>query len=271
MNPNRASDDPAAGRIVRSFASRGFNVQWAQYLPDTRMRRHSHAEARIILVLRGVVEETVGRCTEVSMAGSVLVKPPDVLHQDVFGPERLSAVILSVEPSATEICGRDSVLTRWQWCHGGPLTRSMLRMFSVISSSPVVPEDEIENCIADVLASTDDCSHVRGGPPRWLDDVRIAIHDQRGAGLLVRSLAATAGVHPVYLARQFRRYFGVSVVRYIRRIRACEAARALGTSRLPLAQIAVAAGFADQSHLCRTFAQTFGTTPAAFRRLSQKA
>jgi AraC family transcriptional regulator len=63
----------------------------------------------------------------------------------------------------------------------------------------------------------------------------------------------------------------MSVVRYMRQVRACAAAHALGASTLPVVQIAAATGFADQSHLSRTFAETFGTTPRTFRRLSQRA
>ena len=34
----------------------------------------------------------------------------------------------------------------------------------------------------------------------------------------------------------------------------------------PLAEVAAASGFADQSHLTRLFARTFGTTPHAYLR-----
>ena len=37
-------------------------------------------------------------------------------------------------------------------------------------------------------------------------------------------------------------------------------------SKLPLADVALACGFADQSHLTRTFRRLEGMTPAAFRR-----
>jgi AraC family transcriptional regulator len=37
-------------------------------------------------------------------------------------------------------------------------------------------------------------------------------------------------------------------------------------TKLPLADIAVACGFADQSHLTRVFSKTFRISPAAWRR-----
>jgi len=40
----------------------------------------------------------------------------------------------------------------------------------------------------------------------------------------------------------------------------------LARSDLTLPEIAIAAGFADQSHLARHFRQMLGTTPGEFRR-----
>jgi AraC family transcriptional regulator len=40
----------------------------------------------------------------------------------------------------------------------------------------------------------------------------------------------------------------------------------LGGTDLPLAEIALATGFSDQSHFSRRFRDHLGTTPSAFRR-----
>jgi AraC family transcriptional regulator len=67
-------------------------------------------------------------------------------------------------------------------------------------------------------------------------------------------------VHPVYLARVFRRRHGCSVSEYLRALRLEEAGR-LVLQGAPLAQAAYAAGFADQAHFTRCFAAAFGFTP----------
>ena len=43
-------------------------------------------------------------------------------------------------------------------------------------------------------------------------------------------------------------------------------ARRLMRAGTPLAEVAAASGFADQSHLTRLFARSFGTTPHAYLR-----
>jgi len=79
-------------------------------------------------------------------------------------------------------------------------------------------------------------------------------------------LAAAVGVHPVTLARAFRRSFGCSVGEYLRRLRIERAAAQLGGSETPLATIALTAGFADQSHFSNLFRRETGMSPSAYRR-----
>ncbi len=50
-----------------------------------------------------------------------------------------------------------------------------------------------------------------------------------------------------------------------------EAARLLAGSDVPIAEVAIASGFRDQSHLTRAFRARFGMPPAAFRRARRSA
>jgi AraC family transcriptional regulator len=82
----------------------------------------------------------------------------------------------------------------------------------------------------------------------------------------VAEIARAVGVHPVHLARAFRRFFGCSPAHYLRRVRIERAARMIRSSSHPLAEIAATCGFVDQSHLTRAFTRSLGTSPAAYRR-----
>ena len=53
---------------------------------------------------------------------------------------------------------------------------------------------------------------------------------------------------------------------YVRRLRLNWAAAELARSDASLAQTALAAGFADQSHFTRAFRRYTGFTPSAYRR-----
>ena len=91
----------------------------------------------------------------------------------------------------------------------------------------------------------------------------IDAHLQKPPAL--RTLAGEAGVHPVYFAAAFRRFYGCSPGEYARRRRIDFARKQIANPELPLARIAVDAGFADQSHLTRVFKRFTGLTPREYR------
>ena len=78
------------------------------------------------------------------------------------------------------------------------------------------------------------------------------------------------GIDRFTLARGFRRRFGVSPRRFVTH-RRLEIARRLIRDGVPLAEAAVAAGFADQSHLTRQFRRAFGISPGRWRSMLRPA
>jgi AraC family transcriptional regulator len=81
-------------------------------------------------------------------------------------------------------------------------------------------------------------------------------------------LAAECDVHPVYLARAFRRHYAQSIGSFMLQSRLRLAMHRLVTTAEPIARIALECGFADQSHLTRLLHRETGSTPARFRRVA---
>ena len=101
--------------------------------------------------------------------------------------------------------------------------------------------------------------------PQWLERVRNVLEQRFAEPYKLSEIAAEAGVHPVHLAREFRKHYGTSVGEYLRRVRIEYACRELMDSNVAVTNIAFAAGFADQSHFSRTFKRLCGTTPGRYR------
>lgn len=100
---------------------------------------------------------------------------------------------------------------------------------------------------------------------RWISRVRDYLHAHFHRKLSLREIAAAAGVHPVHVSRAFPRRHGLTLGDYVRALRIDYAARELMSSRRPIADIALDAGFASQSHLTRHFRARIGVTPAVYR------
>ena len=109
------------------------------------------------------------------------------------------------------------------------------------------------------------------GPPRRTTgaDARVAtvreILDDRAAERIgLGELAAAAGLSRFHLIRVFQRRYGMTPFAYQRNQRIEKARAVLRTGR-SIADAAAAAGFADWSHLGRSFRAVMGSTPGEYR------
>lgn len=79
------------------------------------------------------------------------------------------------------------------------------------------------------------------------------------------TLASLAGLSPHHFARAFQQSMGLPPHRYLLRRRLEHVQKMLRDTQLPLSQIALAAGFSDQSHLARHFRRATGMPPSLAR------
>jgi AraC family transcriptional regulator len=92
------------------------------------------------------------------------------------------------------------------------------------------------------------------------------IESQLGQNLSLVSLADTVGMSASHFKTIFRRSLGVPVHEYVIQRRVIRARALLLDGRLPGAEVALAAGFAHQSHMARCMRRVLGVTPSAFSR-----
>ena len=106
------------------------------------------------------------------------------------------------------------------------------------------------------------------GTPRWLHAVRDHLEAHYASDVTVEQLARIAGVSRVHLTRVFMQAFGQPPHGHLNSLRLRAAKRLLAQGQ-SIAETAVDAGFADQSHLTRRFKSGFGVTPGAWLRQTQ--
>jgi AraC family transcriptional regulator len=124
----------------------------------------------------------------------------------------------------------------------------------------------IEGLMLQLIAETSRRKVTLGdSDPRWLQQVIEVLHDQFAEPLALSDIARTVGVHPVYLASAFRRRYRCSVGEYLRRLRIEYACGRIANTQTPLVDVALSAGFSNQSHFTRVFRRVTGMTPARYR------
>lgn len=107
----------------------------------------------------------------------------------------------------------------------------------------------------------------QGGLAPWqIKRVTSHIGSNLGQKLSLDELSALARLSTSYFSAAFRRNFGTSPYAYITMRRVELAKRLMAEDKLPLCEIALECGLADQAHLSRVFRRVTGTTPSAYRK-----
>jgi AraC family transcriptional regulator len=138
-------------------------------------------------------------------------------------------------------------------CHAHSTDATLLREALALSLLAAVSPDR---AAAAVLSS----------PPGWLAVAREQLDDRCDEAVRIAEIAQACGVHPVHLARVFRRYLGCSPGDYLRRRRLARSSVLLRETDRPLSDIALSSGYSDQSHLAKAFKADTGLTLMTYRQ-----
>lgn len=84
--------------------------------------------------------------------------------------------------------------------------------------------------------------------------------------VLIAGIAAQCDASRSQFIRGFKEATGTTPYRWLINLRVERASHLVLHSDLPLADVAICCGFADQSHMTRTFTRLTGVAPGAFRR-----
>ena len=88
-----------------------------------------------------------------------------------------------------------------------------------------------------------------------------------GRDLSISELAAVANMSPHHFSLRFKRSVGIAPHQWVMRARVREAQRLLRSRSLSVAEVALALGFASQTHFTDVFHRVTGTTPRHYQRL----
>lgn len=254
--------------LQKTYSLDGFRLSDVLYSPKLKQPRHTHSAASLSFVLAGGYIENYGNRAMERTASTIVFHPPQESHAVDFQD---GARILSVEIAFRKLADirEQTAVFDASLSHrneaishlGHRLHREFCRMdaFSALS---------IEGLILEILAEASRCRMPAPDKksPQWLTRAKDFLHDNFSESVTTETLAEIADVHPVHLARVFRQRYDCTVGEYLRRLRVEFARRQIQATDLPLSEIALAAGFADQSHLNKTFKSLLNLTPSEYRK-----
>src|SRR5258706_1694374 len=254
------------GTVVRRREVGHFVLRLSTYPADLRMPTVHHPLAYFSYVVRGGVEEWRGREWFQFEPPSVHFHPARDPHAGRVGPSGLTC--LSIIPQDA-IADRVAESPRDALASSPELsaTRLARRCYREFWEQDDASDLLVEAAALELVGALLRQGHVAAPRrPAWLLDVRDHLDHHFADRIPMSDPPATAGVHPVHVVRAFRRHLGTTPGAYVRRRRMDLACDTLVASMIPIADIALAAGFSSQAHFTRAFTRELGLPPAAYRR-----
>lgn len=257
------------------YRASGGGLDWAEAsFQAHRFSPHRHDSYAVGITTRGVQSFRYRGASRRAVAGNAFVLHPDELHDGGPGSEAgLGYRILYLDPALIGAAlGGDLPFVREPVSAAPWLTAALAAVFP----DPDDPRDPLREvdavCLVAEALRRAAGRQARRPAPRdpALDRLRAQLAADCAAPPAMAALERAYGRSRFALARQFRRAFGVSPSRFVV-LRRLERARGLIAEGQPLAEAALAAGFADQAHLTRQFRAAYGTTPGRWRALLRAA
>jgi len=259
------------GKVIRRLAAAGFTLSETTYAPGLQVPRHAHEYAFFYTVLEGGYTETFGRTTLTPKPFALVLHPAGEVHSHHCREGGGRCFNIDLEPRWIERVREYSPIPeRATDLEGGLLSWLAIRLYRELQEDDPVSPLSIEGVATEILAETSRrlAGLTERRSPRWLQQARDLLHERFADPLTLEEIAGAVGVHPVHLARVFRRRYRCTLGDYVRQLRVNFACHRLSFSHDPLLEIALAAGFSDQSQFCRTFRRLTGMTPGEFRATS---
>jgi AraC family transcriptional regulator len=258
------------GEMLGRREAAGFVLMETAYAPGLKLPRHSHEHAGFCFVLRGTFDRVYERTTLACGPSSLSFHPSDENHSERFNGAGARLFSIQTSQRLLERAREYSItLDDSAVFHGGLLAQLALRLYGeyrrMDDASPLAVEGLAFEIMAEASRRSVRSSESGSPAPRWLRQAVEILHAQFAEAPTLSAVAQAVGVHPVHLARTFRQHYRCTVGDYLRRLRVESACRALSTSDTPLAEVALLAGFASQSHLSTAVKQQTGMTPTEYR------
>jgi AraC family transcriptional regulator len=224
----------------------------------------------LCLILKGAYTESNGLKQYTRASSTVFFHPPEEPHVSDFRNTNVGIFQIEIEPRRLQAMDCVASTFRQSITFAGgievQLSRKIYREFKWMDEvSPIA----IEGLTLELLAAAARSVYTKKNhykTPDWLQNARDFLHDNFDESYSLDKIAGEIGVHPKYLATEFRQRFHLTIGEYIRRLRIEYACRQIANSDAPLVDIALSAGFYNQSHFARTFKNLTGFTPGQYRK-----
>lgn len=231
------------------------------------LERHTHDAATICSVQYGrFTEYYVGKAVDCDHR-TLKVTPAGEPHWNRFAAVDTFGLRIDVDNAA--FAGMPAVsrlLDSRAFFDGGAYALIARQLIHEMTRPDEVADLAIEALLLELVARMSRLHPRARATPEWLRRAHEMVSDLFRTPLTVEQVARAVDVSPTRLARAYRERYGTTIAQRVRALRLESAEQELVSGSAGLAEIALRAGFYDQSHFTTAYRRHFGITPAQRRR-----
>lgn len=257
----RVDSHTFTGAVVEHWRLSGAHVSRIMHPPGHSIAAHGHDWPALILCRVGGYRETAEHGASDLEGPGVVFQPAGAAHADEVRSAGLETVTMTFDPAWVSAAARAALPARIEWRAHGPAV-SAARALLQVWLAPDVNEAHLRAETSRFLETLTRAPHVAEAP-RWTERLHAMLDEDHAN---TRSVANDLDRCPAWLARAYRAWRGEGIVEMLRRRRVERATLRLRSGADALADIALACGFCDQSHMNRSFQAVLGRTPLEVRR-----
>ncbi|HJQ36189.1 MAG TPA: AraC family transcriptional regulator [Thermoanaerobaculia bacterium] len=250
------------GRVAAAAQWDSFRLSETLYARGAFLPWHEHDESYVTFVLAGGYRERSRAQTRACGARTLVLHPAGDAHEDDFASQPTRCLNVVLDRSFVRRLGvAADALHRGEVVEGAEITSIATRLACEVRREDQAAALIIEGLLLELFGVISRTESTTG----WLDEADAIVRARFAEKIGLGDVANAVGVHPVHLARSYRRRFGTSVGERVRALR-LDSAREQLAAGAAVAAAAAIAGFADPSHFTKAFRRAHGVGPAEYRR-----
>lgn len=241
----------------------GAHAVRVSHAPDRTIGAHDHDWPHLTIHLLGDCTEEYDGATVVLDRPAAIFHPASSHHRNAVGADGLETFGIVFDPDWLREPALRKALDRpvsWRGSAVGARARALAAAWQDGSWG----EGRLKAATVDFFRAALDSK--RPPDPPWLATVTAAL--RRPSPPSTAELSEALQLHPAWLARAYRAATGEGIRETILR-RRVQCAHALILRRTSsISDVAMAAGFSDQSHMTRSFQALLGASPGAILKVA---
>jgi AraC family transcriptional regulator len=267
MSLQETSFSPFYGSPVRElYLDRNFRIVERAYAPGMYVPLHAHDKAFVGVTLSGVYTQTHSGRTWKFRPGCISFMPLAARHESRYSESGARVLHLELTTGLLDELSTAGVNSEtYTVLRGGASHVAAQQIYRELkcpdAHSPGILRGLSMRLLAEIFRHRQPSAKL---PAKWLREAERHICENYAEALSLDEVARTVQVHPVHLAREYRRHYRRTVGERIRELRFEVACKELLSTSRSIVDIALSSGYSDQSHFSVAFKKQIGASPSEY-------